>query len=94
MVAPTPAPPGESRADKCFNFWACLTDAVGWPLGAAFLSQATLLPTFLRHLHASNTQVGMLPALYNLLVFLPGVLVVRHLSRVPRARAATCSPWP
>ena len=86
MVAPTPAPPGDSRADKIFNFWACLTDAVGWPLGAAFLSQATLLPTFLRHLHASNTQVGMLPALYNLLVFLPGVLVVRHLSHVPRAR--------
>ena len=26
-----------SRADKRFNFAACLTDAVGWPLGAALV---------------------------------------------------------
>ncbi len=75
-----------SRADKRFNFAACLVDAVGWPLGAALISQTTILPLFLRHLGASNTAVGALPALYNLLVFLPGLLVVGHISRLGRAR--------
>lgn len=75
-----------SRADRRFNFLACLTDAVGWPLGAALFSQATILPLFLRHLGASNTAVGCLPALYNLLVFLPGLLVVGYVGRLTRAR--------
>ena len=80
------APQSLSRADKRFNFAACLTDAVGWPLGAALFSQTTILPLFLRHLGASNTAIGCLPALYNLLVFLPGLLVVGHISRLTRAR--------
>jgi len=75
-----------TRADYRFNFAACLTDAVGWPLSAAFFSQTTILPLLLHHLGASNTLVGALPALYNLLVFLPGLLVVGYLSRVRRAR--------
>ena len=75
-----------SRADKRFNFAACLSDAVGWPLGAALFSQTTILPVFLRHLGAGNTTIGCLPALYNLLVFLPGLLVVGHISRLPRVR--------
>ncbi len=75
-----------ARADKRFNFAACLTDAVGWPLGAALFSQTTILPLFLRHLGASNTAIGCLPALYNLLVFLPGLLVVGTISRLTRAR--------
>jgi len=75
-----------SRADKRFNFAACLTDAVGWPLGAALFPQATILPLFLRHLGASNTAIGCLPALYNLLVFLPGLLVVGYIGRLTRAR--------
>jgi len=75
-----------SRADRRFNFAACLTDAVGWPLGAALFSQATILPLFLRHLGASNTAIGCLPALYNLLVFLPGLLVVGTIGRLSRAR--------
>ena len=74
------------RADKRWNFAACLIDAVGWPLGAALISQTTILPLFLRHLGASNTAVGALPALYNLLVFLPGLLVVGYISRLRRAR--------
>lgn len=77
---------GVSRADKVFNFGACLIDAVGWPLGAAFFSQATILPTFLRHLGASNTVVGALPALYALLMFLPGLLVAGYVGRLRRAR--------
>ena len=75
-----------SRADKQFNFAACLSDAVGWPLGAALFSQTTILPLFLRHLGAGNTTIGCLPAIYNLLVFLPGLLVVGTISRLPRAR--------
>lgn len=79
-------PVGVSRPDKVFNFGACLIDAVGWPLGAAFFSQTTLLPTFLRHLGASNTVVGALPALYSLLMFLPGLLVAGFVGRLRRAR--------
>ena len=75
-----------SPADKRFNFAACLTDAVGWPLGAALFSQTTILPLFLRHLGAGNTLIGCLPALYNLLVFLPGLLVVGFIGRLPRVR--------
>lgn len=86
MIRTPPTEPELSRADKKFNFGVALLDAVGWPLGMAFLSQTTLLPIFLRHLGASNTQVGALPALYNLLVFLPGLLVVGHLGRRRRAR--------
>ena len=80
------APQVLSRADKRFNFAACLTDAVGWPLGAALFSQTTILPLFLNHLGASNTAIGCLPALYNLLVFLPGLLVAGYISRLTRAR--------
>lgn len=75
-----------TRADKRFNFFAALSDAVGWPLGVAFLSQTTILPIFLHHLGATNTEVGALPALYNLLIFLPGFLVVRYLGQRRRAR--------
>ncbi len=75
-----------TRADKKFNFAACLTDAVGWPLGGALFSNTTILPLFLKHLGASNTAIGCLPALYNLLMFLPGFLVVGYLNRLPRAR--------
>lgn len=79
-------PAGASRPDRAFNFGACLIDAVGWPLGAAFFSQTTILPTFLRHLGASNTVVGALPALYALLMFLPGLLVAGYVGRLRRAR--------
>jgi len=79
-------PPGASPADKRFNFAACLVDAVGWPLGMAFFSTATILPVLMRRLGAGNLEVGALPALYNLLVFLPGFLVAGYVGRLPRAR--------
>jgi len=79
-------PPGASPADKRFNFAACLTDAVGWPLGMAFFSTATILPVLMRRLGAGNLEVGALPALYNLLVFLPGFFVAGYVGRLPRAR--------
>ncbi len=88
-LPPAPAPglsPVVSRADKRFSFAACLTDAVGWPLGMAFFSTATILPVLMRRLGAGNLEVGALPALYNLLIFLPGFLVAGHVGRLPRAR--------
>ena len=75
-----------SRSDKRWNFLACLTDAVGWPLGGALISTQTILPVFLGHLGAGNLAVGALPALYNLLMFLPGLWVADHVSRLRRAR--------
>lgn len=86
MTDRSDTPEALSRTDERFNLLACLTDAVGWPLGAALFSQATILPLFLRHLGASNTAIGCLPALYNLLVFLPGLLVVGYLGRRRRVR--------
>ncbi len=88
-VPPVPAPalpPGASRADKRFNFAACLVDAVGWPLGMAFFSTATILPVLMRRLGAGNLEVGALPALYNLLIFLPGFFVAGYVGRLARAR--------
>ena len=75
-----------SSADKRFNFAACLTDAVGWPLGAALFSLTTIFPVFLKHLGAGNTLIGCLPAVYNLLMCLPGLLMVGYLGRLPRVR--------
>lgn len=86
MTVPVKRQPGSTRPDKIYNFISCLIDAVGWPLGMIFFSQTTILPVFLRHLGASDLTVGALPALLNLLIFLPGLLVVRYLGRRRRAR--------
>lgn len=80
------APPGASRADRRFNFAICMTDAVGWPLGMAFFSTATILPVLMRRLGAGNLEVGALPALYNLMMFLPAFLVAGYVGRLRRAR--------
>ena len=72
--------------DKRWNFAACLTDAVGWPLGAALISLQTIFPVFLGHLGAGNVAVGALTAMYNLLLFLPGLGVAGYISRLRRAR--------
>lgn len=86
MTSPNVSITLPTRADKRFNFACCLTDSVGWPLGAALFSQATILPAFLQHLGASNLLIGALPALYNLLVFLPGLFVAGYVSHLRRAR--------
>jgi len=75
-----------TRSDRRWNFVACLVDAVGWPLGSALVSMETIFPLFLGHLGAGNIAVGALPALYNLLVFLPGLWLAGHVSRLRRAR--------
>lgn len=76
-----------NRRDRVFNFVVCLIDAVGFPLGFAFFSFGTILPTFLRHCGADDRTVGALAAVNALVVFLPGLFVVRYLRRLPRVRA-------
>ena len=83
-----------SRRDKRWNFVACLIDAVGWPLGAALISFQTIFPVFLRHLGAGNLAVGALPALYNLLLFLPGLCRRRVTSAGGGGRGGICSGSP
>ena len=75
-----------SRRDRRWNFAACLIDAVGWPLGAALISLQTIFPVFLGRLGAGNLAVGALTALYNLLLFLPGLGVAGYISRLRQAR--------
>lgn len=83
----TPAsPPALSRADKRFNFGACLIDSVGWPLGMAFFSVTTILPVLMHRLGAGNVEIGALPALYYLLWFVPGLLVARYTGQLRQAR--------
>ncbi|BDI28753.1 hypothetical protein CCAX7_008040 [Capsulimonas corticalis] len=79
-------PLGASRADRIYNFFSCVIDSIGWPLGMAFFSNTIILPVFLAHLGASDLLVGCVPALMNLLITLPGFLVVPYLSRRKRAR--------
>ena len=82
-------PPTElvlSPADKRFNFAACVIDSVGWPLGMAFFSVTTILPVLMQRLGAGNVEIGALPALYNLLWFLPGLLVARYVEQLRQAR--------
>ena len=80
------APAGSTRSDRIYNFISCLIDAVGFPLGIAFFSSSTILPILLRRLGADDVLVGCLPALANLITFLPGFLVVGYLNRRRRVR--------
>lgn len=80
------APAGSTRQDRIYNFISCLIDATGFPLGIAFFSGSTILPILLRHLGAGDVLIGCLPALANLLTFLPGFLVVDYLNRRQRVR--------
>ncbi|MEO7716576.1 MAG: MFS transporter [Capsulimonas sp.] len=77
---------GASRGDRIYNFFSCVIDSIGWPLGMAFFSNTIILPVFLAHLGASDLLVGCVPALMNLLITLPGFLVVPYLSRRRRVR--------
>lgn len=74
------------QKDRRINFAICALDAIGFPLGIAFFAPTTILPTFLRHLHASDIVIGALIALSNLLAYVPGLLIVRHLRRQTRVR--------
>jgi cyanate permease len=77
---------GAGREDRIYNFVSCLIDAIGFPLGIAFFSSTTILPLLLRRLGADDVLVGALPAIANLLTFLPGFLTVGYLNRRKRVR--------
>ncbi|HHV63204.1 MAG TPA: MFS transporter [Firmicutes bacterium] len=74
--------PGISRQDIRLNYAFMLIDAIGYPLGISFFSMTTILPMFLRQLTSSNVLIGMIPAIYNLGVFLPQVLIAPRVSRL------------
>jgi MFS family permease len=78
--------PGSTREDRVYNFISCTIDSVGWPVGMIFFSLTTIIPLYMRRLGAGDFAIGCVPALVNLLMFLTGTLVVRHLTGRKRAR--------
>lgn len=75
-----------TRRDKQINFLICLVDAIGFPLGIAFFSTQTILPTFLTHCGASEALIGGLTGLSSLLILGPGLLTVGVLQRLKQVR--------
>lgn len=71
------------------NFLALAVDATGWWLGMSFISFATILPLFIRHLGGNNTVVGLIPSLWSLGILLPQILVARRLERKPYVKGYT-----
>lgn len=69
-----------------FNFWACFGESVGWMVSLNFLSLDTILPSFIRQLTPSRWVVALLPALANLGMYLPPLLVANALERRPTVR--------
>lgn len=72
--------------DASINFVACLIDSVGFPTGMAFFSTATIIPIFMSRLHASNVALGGLVAMINMLVYVPGIFVVRPINALVYVR--------
>lgn len=64
------------------NYALMMVDSTGFPLGISFFSIVTILPMFLRQLTDSDLLIGMLPAVNNLGVFLPQVLVAPLIKRL------------
>jgi MFS family permease len=68
------------------NYAICLIDAFSFNFGMAFWSLTTIVPLFLRQLHASNSVIGLLPALVALGYSLPGLFVAKRISRLRVAK--------
>jgi predicted MFS family arabinose efflux permease len=81
---------------------------VGWALGVetfwgislALISVVAIVPVFLSHLGASNTVLGALPAIWTLMVYLPGPFGSHFTSHLPLRKQAvfvfhalSCVPW-
>lgn len=64
------------------NYLLMMIDSIGFPLGISFLSFTTILPMFLRQLTASDVLVGLIPAINNLGVFLPQIIIAPMISRL------------
>jgi len=79
-----PASPHRSkRRDLRQNYLLFFIESVGYPLGFSLISSSTIIPLLLTTLGASNVVVGMVPALGNLGLFLPGVFSAPYMERTP-----------
>ena len=76
-----------TQRDRRINFFICLIDAIGFPVGMSYYAMSTLLPVFMANLGAGAVTVGTLIAIFNLLVFMPGLFVVGHINGLPRVRS-------
>ncbi len=63
-----------------------MVDAVGWPLGASFVSANTILPMFVARLAGSNLFVGLLSGVQSAGQFLPQLVTSHWVERLPVAR--------
>jgi MFS family permease len=79
--------------------WALFVEAF-WGVSLALISVVAILPVFLSHLGASNTVLGLLPAIWTLAVYLPGAFGSHFTSHLPLRKQAvfifhalSCIPW-
>jgi predicted MFS family arabinose efflux permease len=67
--------------------WALFVEAF-WGISLALISVVAIVPVFLSHLGASNTVLGALPALWTLMVYLPGAFGSHFTSHLPLRKQA------
>ena len=79
--------------------WALCVEAF-WGISLSLISVVAIVPVFLSHLGASNTVLGALPAIWTLMVYLPGPFGSHFTSHLPLRKqavflfhAASCIPW-
>jgi predicted MFS family arabinose efflux permease len=67
--------------------WALFVEAF-WGISLALISVVAIVPVFLSHLGASNTVLGALPAVWTLMVYLPGAFGSHFTSHLPLRKQA------
>jgi len=67
--------------------WALCVEAF-WGISLALISVVAIVPVFLSHLGASNTVIGLLPAIWTLMAFLPGAFGSHFTSHLPLRKQA------
>ena len=68
------------------NFWALVFDFGFFGIGMAFVSQSTVLPSFLTVLGASSAFIGLVSSLQNAGWLLPQLIAARYLADKPRKK--------
>ena len=67
--------------------WALGVEAF-WGISLSLISVVAIVPVFLSHLGASNTVLGALPAIWTLMVYLPGPFGSHFTSHLPLRKQA------
>ncbi len=67
--------------------WALCVEAF-WGISLALISVVAIVPVFLSHLGASNAVLGLLPAIWTIMVFLPGAFGSHFTSHLPLRKQA------